>query len=248
MNENNLSKRLTLVAENIPQGSKLADIGSDHAYLPCYAFKQGIINSAIAGEINDGPFQSALEQVKKLNLESVITVRKGNGLEVVERGEVDCITIAGMGGPLIASILESGKEKLPGVQRLILQPNVAANQVRNWLEENNWVLTGESIIEEDGVIYEVMTADHKGACPYSKEKRDIELLMGPFLLKEKNKIFQKKWRDELKTWKQILKQLEKAKASKDLEERKEKLIERITFVEGELGNETSERTNDYSSI
>ncbi len=231
MNETNLSKRLTLVAEQIPPGSKLADIGSDHAYLPCFALKHGLIQSAVAGEVNEGPFQSAVEQVRKLNYEDKIIVRKGDGLQVLSKGEVDVITIAGMGGPLISAILEQGKEKLSGVKRLILQPNVAANQIRDWLELNNWVLINEEIIEEDGVIYEVLTAAREGKIPYSKEKRNLELLLGPFLMKKRSPIFIKKWKNELSSWKKIVQQFEKAKQTSEVIDKKQQLLEKIKQVE-----------------
>lgn len=231
MNETSLSKRLELVAKKIPHGSRLADIGSDHAYLPCFALKQGIISFAVAGEVNEGPYQSAVEQVHKLKFEEHISVRKGNGLQVIKPGEVDAITIAGMGGPLISSILEAGKEKLNGVKRMILQPNVAANQVRAWLLSNSWVLIDEEIIEDDGVIYEVLVAEKNGKNPYSEERYQLELLLGPFLIKNKNEVFIKKWEIELNEWKKILQQFEKANPTIQLQEKKQELVTKINQVE-----------------
>lgn len=231
MNDKNLSKRLSLVAEQIPSGSRLADIGSDHAYLPCYVLGQGIITSAVAGEVNEGPFQSAIEQVKKLNFQEQISVRKGDGLQVVTPGEVDVITIAGMGGPLICTILESGIEKLAGVKRLILQPNVATNQVRKWLEANNWSLINEVILEEDGIIYEILIAENNGENPYSQENYQLELLVGPFLMKRKTTIFRKKWSREVVAWQKILEQFQKAKSAPDVEKKKRLLLEKIKQVE-----------------
>ena len=231
MNESNLSKRLSLVAQQIPHGSRLADIGSDHAYLPCYALKTGLITSAIAGEVNDGPFQSAVEQVNKLGFEQQIFVRKGNGLEVISKGEVDVITIAGMGGPLIASILEAGKEKLDHVKRLVLQPNVAANQIRVWLEANGWFLINEVILEEDGIIYEILIAEKAGESPYSEEGYQLEIILGPFLMKQRNEIFIKKWTAELAEWRKIVNQFEKAKQTDEVNKKKQELLERIKRVE-----------------
>ncbi|OIJ16708.1 SAM-dependent methyltransferase [Anaerobacillus alkalilacustris] len=231
MNESILSKRLEMVANKIPQGSRLADIGSDHAYLPCFAFRKGIITSAIAGEVNEGPFQSAVEQVRKLNYQGDVSVRKGNGLQVIKTGEVDVITIAGMGGPLISNILEAGKEKLSEVNRLILQPNVAANKVRHWLVKNNWVLIGEEIIEEDGVIYEILVADRQGASPYSEENYQLEILLGPFLMKNRNKSFVKKWKNEVSEWKKIVKQFDRAKPTLEVLKKKQELLEKINEVE-----------------
>jgi tRNA (adenine22-N1)-methyltransferase len=233
MNELKLSKRLETVASFIPKKSRMADIGSDHAYLPCYAYLNGYITMAVAGEITDGPLRSAREQVKKTGLEHVISVRKGDGLEVIEPNEVDCITIAGMGGTLIKNILDAGKEKLSGVRRLILQPNVGAHVVREWLINHDWELIAERILEEDGKIYEVLVAEKgDGKKPYNSLEAGI--LLGPFLMKEQNDAFQKKWHQELKHWKKIIAQLdEKAVTDEGLAKRAE-LERKIQLVEGVL--------------
>ena len=231
MNELKLSKRLETVAHYIPEGYTLADIGSDHAYLPCYAYLNGIIPTGIAGEVVEGPYQSAKEQVQKTNLEGVISVRKGDGLEVISPGEVDCITIAGMGGTLIQSILEAGKDKLTGVKRLILQPNIGAIKIREWLLENGWELTQESILEEDGRIYEVLVAEPgTPSAPYIESKQ-AGLLVGPFLLKEKNDAFIKKWTHELSHWKKILSQIENAPRTDENDQKMKELHEKISIVQ-----------------
>jgi tRNA (adenine22-N1)-methyltransferase len=228
LNELKLSDRLHTVCTYIPKGAVIADIGSDHAYLPCYAAIHGMIKKGIAGEVNEGPFQSAQNQVKTLNLEAIIDVRKGNGLEVIAPNEVNTITIAGMGGNLISSILEEGKEKLQGVNHLILQPNVGAQTVREWLLHHQFELKDEQILEEDGKVYEVLYAIRgDGSKPYSNEL--YELMFGPFLLKTKNTAFYKKWEAELQGWKQVLQQLEKATTAQD--DKQNELINKIKMVE-----------------
>ncbi|NEU32381.1 tRNA (adenine-N(1))-methyltransferase [bacterium LRH843] len=231
MNERQLSKRLITVADSVPNGEKVADIGSDHAYLPCYLCLRDETTVAIAGEVNEGPFRLAKSQVERLELSSRIDVRKGNGLQVLEAGEVDVVTIAGMGGGLIRSILEEGKDKLEGVTRLVLQPNVAADAIRIWLRENGWRLFAETILEEDEKVYEILVAVRGDDSDLYEEDTERKLLLGPFLMQERNETFCKKWRNEVMNWKQILSQFEQAAASSELEQKREALMKQIQMVE-----------------
>lgn len=112
------------------------------------------------------------KNVQAEGLAEKITVRMGDGLEVIQPGEVDCITIAGMGGALISSILENGNTKLGSVKRLVLQPNISAISIRKWLIENNWELVTEEILEEDGKIYEILVAEQGDpAKPYQEKEK-----------------------------------------------------------------------------
>ncbi len=231
MNEKQLSARLLCVANFIPKDSVIADIGSDHAYLPCYLYLQGKIKSAIAGEVNEGPYQLAKKQVKRLGLTTKIDVRKGDGLSVLAAKEVDVVIIAGMGGGLITSILEAGKDKLNGVMKLILQPNVGAEAIRVWLRENGWRLEEEAILEEDDKIYEIISAQRGGDEDLYKEERDRKLLLGPYLMKEKNAAFCKKWAKELNNWRNILLQMNEADGNEQLAQKRKQLAEKIRMVE-----------------
>jgi len=232
MNELQLSIRLEKVASYIPVNSILADIGSDHAYLPCYAYIKGLINRAIAGEVNEGPFLSAKEQVKKVNLEEKIDVRKGDGLAVISPNEVTCITIAGMGGSLIRKILEDGKEKLVGVSRLILQPNIGAKNIREWLIEEEWQLIAETILEEDGKVYEILVAEKGNPYQsYNQEEIQAGILLGPFLMQEKSPVFIKKWQHELLHWKRIIENLNAAEMTEANQQRKAELEQKVNIVE-----------------
>ena len=235
MNTEKLSDRLEAVANNIPKAARLADIGSDHAYLPCHVVRKGTVPMAIAGEVAEGPFQSAIDQVQEEKLADKISVRKGDGLEVVEPGEVDCITIAGMGGTLISTILEKGKSKLEGVGRLVLQPNVGSFAVRRWLIDNGWELIKEEILEEDRKIYEILVAE-KGEPlkPYQKINLDSGILFGPFLLKEKSAVFKDKWNAEKRNWERILKQLDEAVQNDDTESKRQELKAKLKMAEEAL--------------
>jgi tRNA (adenine22-N1)-methyltransferase len=234
LNTEKLSERLETVARFVPNGSKLADIGSDHAYLPCYLVKKGIVPFAIAGEVVLGPYNSAKGHVEEEGLSGKILVRMGDGLDVLEPGDVNCITIAGMGGALITSILERGKEKLGDVDRLILQPNISAVTIRKWLLENKWQLIEEEMIEEDGKIYEILVAEKGDPNKPYTDNPEAELLLGPFLMKKKGDAFLRKWKMEERNWHNILAQLENASPSKDTNEKKQEILELIKRVEGAL--------------
>lgn len=210
MNEQKLSKRLATVASYVPQGSRLADIGSDHAYLPAWLVLNDQIASGIAGEVVQGPFETAQKSVSRLGLSDKIQVRFGNGLEVVKPEDgITAISIAGMGGTLISEILAAGQDnnRLSGRERLILQPNVAEKTLRQWLQKNQYKIIAEEILVEEGKFYEVIVAE--------KSRNEVnytlkELTFGPFLRVEKSAIFKAKWEDEIKKLEKVLTQLNKA--------------------------------------
>ncbi|MBU8789448.1 tRNA (adenine(22)-N(1))-methyltransferase TrmK [Oceanobacillus caeni] len=207
----NLSSRLTEVANFINKGAKFADIGSDHAYLPCYICLKDKTARAIAGEINEGPFNSAKNMVSATKLNDVIEVRLGNGLEIITQDDnIDHVVIAGMGGSLIKTILEEGKKKLTDVKRIIAQPNIDARNVRRWFVSNNFKIINESIIEENGHIYEIIVAEQTKSLQMDilNEK---ELLFGPILLRNKKSEFYKKWQHEYEKMQQVVAQMKSAK-------------------------------------
>jgi tRNA (adenine22-N1)-methyltransferase len=239
LNTDKLSARLAAVSKYVPKGARLADIGSDHAYLPCFLAKNEGIPFAIAGEVVMGPFQSAERNVLAEGLAGIISVRLGDGLEVIQQDEVDCITIAGMGGALIASILEDGKDKLTSVKRLVLQPNIGAISIRKWFIENNWELIDEEILEEDGKIYEILIGEKGDPIKPYKTNLDMGLLVGPFLVEKQDKTFKKKWTSEMKNWQRIFEALEGATQSSETVEKKQEIIAKIKLVEEVLKNEDS---------
>ncbi len=162
MNHLDLSQRLAAVGDFVPESARLADIGSDHAYLPVALILRGKIEYAVAGEVVQGPYESARKQVKKDGLEDRITVRLANGLDAIQPQDgITAVTIAGMGGSLIRDILEAGKlnQRLSGQERLILQPNIGERTLRSWLQENQYKIQSEKILEENKKIYEIIVAE-----------------------------------------------------------------------------------------
>lgn len=207
----NLSKRLKTIASFLPEGSFFADIGSDHAYLPCYVCLKDQNAKAIAGEINEGPFKSAYETVISYKLNNQIQVRLGDGLAVIGNEPIKQIVIAGMGGSLITNILNNGKTYLDHVKRIIVQPNIGEKNVRKWFLENNFTIVNEVIIEENEHVYEILVAD-KGINNqlYSDQALDKQLFFGPILLNEKSPVFLKKWIFQQKKLQQIITQMKQA--------------------------------------
>ncbi len=208
VDEKHLSARLACVASLVPAGARVADIGSDHAYLPAALVLDGKIDFAIAGEVVKGPYENAVHEIKDHQLEGRVIPRLADGLAAIEPADkVDTITIAGMGGSLIASILEKDKNKLTGIKRLVLQPNVGESQLREWLMNNHYQIMTEKIIEEDNHIYEIIVAE-PSVVPFRYSKYELDF--GPFLLENKGPVFRKKWREYLQREAHVIDQMQKA--------------------------------------
>ena len=208
VDEKHLSARLAGVASLVPAGARVADIGSDHAYLPAALVLDGKIDFAIAGEVVKGPYENAVREIKDHQLEGQVIPRLADGLAAIEPADkVDTITIAGMGGSLIDSILEKDKNKLTGIKRLVLQPNVGESQLREWLMNNYYQIMNEKIIEEDNHIYEIIVAE-PSVVPFRYSKYELDF--GPFLLENKGPVFRKKWQEYLQREAHVIDQMQKA--------------------------------------
>lgn len=195
MSETLLSQRLLAVANYVPAGSRLLDVGSDHAYLPLYLLEQGQISHAIAGEVVVGPYQAALKNAQNSPFAAQLEVRLADGLAAFEPSDqIDCITICGMGGRLIADILDNGRAKLSSVTRLVLQPNNREDELRQWLTQAGFEILAEEILEENDKIYEILVVEHG-----QQELNDKDLRFGSYLRQEKSAVFVKKWERELNT-------------------------------------------------
>jgi tRNA (adenine22-N1)-methyltransferase len=241
-----LSNRLQRIHDQIPEGSRLADIGSDHALLPVAAVRSGKAAGAVAGEVNLGPYEAARKQVSDAGLKERITVRRGDGLDVISAGEVDVITIAGMGGALIASILDRGLSKLDEVKLLILQPNVGEDILRRWLLEHQWVVVAEQLLEEDGKVYEIITAMPQDLSPIANEEvyrarpleggveltSDLLLRMGPYLTDRPTEVFFAKWESEIVKLQSVVQSISKSdqESSRDKAAEVERLIVNLKEV------------------
>jgi len=154
-----LGSRLAALAAFVPQGARVADIGTDHAYLPIELVQKNIAISAVAADVHIGPYQAAKDNIAGLGLNNKISVRFGDGLSVLSPGEVDTVVIAGMGGNTIIEILTSNFEVTCSLSRLILQPMVGTGTVRRWLSANKWRVIDEALVRDDGRLYEIVVAE-----------------------------------------------------------------------------------------
>lgn len=145
-----------MIADMIPQCEIVADIGTDHAYIPIYTVLNRICKKCLAADLRKGPLEMALANIKRHGLEDRIETRLGNGLNPVALTECDVIVIAGMGGPLIRDILETSPEKARKAQILLLQPNSAAEALRKWLYETGFDIVEEKLVQDAGKQYCVL--------------------------------------------------------------------------------------------
>ncbi len=166
---NKLDKRLACVAAMVRPGSRLADIGTDHAYLPVWLVEQGICPLAIASDIGQGPLDSARRTVEAAGLTREIPCRLGDGLSTIQPGEVEDIAIAGMGGETITAILEAASWVKNETIHLILQPMTRAEDLRRWLLENGFVIKQERLVRDKHHLYPVMAAVYAAAQPPTDE-------------------------------------------------------------------------------
>lgn len=154
-----LTNRLQLIADLIPKDSVIADIGTDHGYLPVYLVENGIIKKAIASDVNEGPVDNAKKTIEEEHVEENIEVRLGSGLSTIEeRDNVDTVVIAGMGGTLIANLIDAEIEKVKKFDRLILQPMTTKIDLRKYLIYNGFEIISEHVAIEGEKIYEIIVS------------------------------------------------------------------------------------------
>lgn len=153
-----LSERLTKVVSMVTDGNRLADVGTDHGYVPIYLYESHRIPGAIAMDIGKGPLERAKLHIAESGLSDVIETRLSDGLGALKAGEADSIVIAGMGGPLMIKILSAHPEVTASAKELILQPQSEISQVRAWLGDQSYEITEEHMVFEEGKYYPMFKA------------------------------------------------------------------------------------------
>lgn len=168
-----ISERLTMAASLVSDGCVLADVGTDHGYVPIYLLQQKRIPRAIAMDINRGPLERAKEHSRLYGLEEYIDLRLSDGVKALKPGEADSILIAGMGGGLVMHILEDGKEVCHRAKELILQPQSELERVREFLRENGYRILAEEMVLEEEKFYPMMKVCYTGEL---STEEDVDLL------------------------------------------------------------------------
>ena len=180
-----LSKRLKAAIMLVDRGANVADIGTDHGYVPIYLKKNNIAHKVIAMDVRSGPLSHARENTLKFGLEGKIDLRLSDGLEKLAPYEVDTVIIGGMGGDLVLKILTDYKEVTRSIQTFILQPQSEIKRVRKFLSDHHFVIVKEDMVFEDGKYYPLIKAiPSVDKVTYQEE----EYKYGPCLLKEKHEV------------------------------------------------------------
>lgn len=157
-----LDARLNMAALMVRKGCIIADIGTDHGYLPVWLTRKGICPKAIAADINEMPLNKAKQTVIKYNAQDMVSLRLSDGLDKINPDEVDDIIIAGMGGDAITGIIARCNWLKDSQKHLILQPMTCAERLRKYLYENGYSICQEEIVIEHGKMYTIMLCIYSG--------------------------------------------------------------------------------------
>lgn len=160
-----LPPRLRCIAESVPDGARLIDVGTDHAYLPVWLLREGRIPYAVASDINKGPLERARRTAETYGVAARMDFRLCAGMTCIAPEEADVVVIAGMGGETIVSILSAAPWLRESGAMLLLQPMTKAHVLRCYLTENGFRITSERLVEDRGTIYAVLKVEAGQSTP-----------------------------------------------------------------------------------
>lgn len=201
-----LTDRLLKIASLVTKGKRVADIGTDHGYIPVYLLNKGYIDFAILADVNKGPLENARGEVRHNNLLEKVDLRLGSGIEVLRVNEVDEVIIAGMGGILISELLEAKKEVAHSVDKFILQPMQAQNELRKYLLNNGYEILDEVLVKEDFRIYEIIITKYIGKNTVVED--EIYYEVGKKLIENKDPLLNEFIDKKIFVYNSILKKIE----------------------------------------
>lgn len=235
-----LSDRLQKIADFIEQGESIADIGTDHGFLPIALWERGKSPHVILSDINAGPLEKARDNIHKYFPGKKFDLRIGSGIQTLQPAEVETIVIAGMGGLLMAEILGDDLEKTRSYRKLILQPRNAQEKLRLWLFENGLRIADEVLVREGKYLCEIILAVPGGSGQKKELKNsglekkirpsDIDLEISPILFEKKDPLLVELIENKIRIEKKVYAAI-KAKAVKDKDDMLKKSEDRIELLQ-----------------
>lgn len=213
MEQIKINDRLMTAIPFVREDRRFADIGTDHAYLPIFLINNGSIHSAIAADINKGPLDKALENIKKYSLEDKVSTVLCDGLTKIDPTLVDDIAIFGMGGELIVKIIDEASwlRDVCADKRLILQPMTHPEKLREYLSENGYRIIGETLSLDRGKIYQTICAEYDGM---SRKFDTFTLFFGEHIIMQGGELFNELL---LSTHKKLIRKIEgKSEGNEDV--------------------------------
>lgn len=225
-----LSKRLFKAAEYI-NCDTMADIGTDHGYLPIYLIQSGRSKKCIATDVNKGPLSRCRENADKAGYSALIETRIGNGLSCICENEVDTIAVCGMGGILISSILTAGADVAKSCKSIVIQPQTHWHSVRKTIHSIEFSIIDEEMVFEDGMFYTIMNC-----VPGNEKYSEIEYLFGKKHLAARNGIFLDYIRTELDKSKHAALRIGRSAISEQSRIREAEFIRHISLLEDYLAD------------
>lgn len=202
MDELKISNRLQTVAKLVIPGNRVADIGTDHGYLPIQLIKKGISPHVIAMDVRKGPLSKAENNMAEYGVTDQVELRLSDGLDMLKENEADTVTICGMGGKLMKQILHNGMDKLRDGMQLILSPQSEWAEFRIYLKNNNIHIVNELMLKEDNQYYVIMD------CRFQSAKECAKDQFGELLLKKQDPVLKELLSREKKLNEKLLEKLE----------------------------------------
>ena len=219
-----LTDRLLKIASLVDNGKRIADIGTDHGYIPVYLLNQNKIQYAILGDVNKGPLENARKEVTRNKLQDKVDLRLGSGIEVLKENEVDEIIIAGMGGMLINNLLKANEKVAHTTEKLILQPMQAPEELRMFLYQNGYKILDEHLVREEHRLYEIIVCKYEGLEP--QEIDPIYYEIGLKLIQNNDPLLNDFIENKIRINQNVLKKLE-GKERQGIEDKRAALNKKI---------------------
>ena len=221
-----LSKRLQAVADLVSEGLVVADVGTDHGYIPIYLIETKKSPKAFAMDVNKGPLLRAKEHIAEHGLDAHIETRLSDGVRALKIGECECVVVAGMGGALTIKIMEEGKEIFRNLKEFVLQPQSELQKVRAYLYQKAYSIVEENMVLDDGKFYPMFRVING----QSEEYHAIELCYGKLLLEQKNAVLKNFLEKEKAVKELILSNLEQS-FGEHIETRRKEIQEELEGIE-----------------